>query len=207
MEAGSASAAVAGVFSQLLAIRLLNELLGAPVGARFAGLYQSYPAVLRLLDGAEPLPRPRLVELAREAFAETVHYLQKHQGRRAERWRWGKVLRMRPAGALGRMPILGRAFNLPDRPGDGSSHAVNQARFRFDPAAPRQYVHLGVSARLVMPLGGQRMLLCLATGQSENPRSRHFADQAVMLAEGLMAELTPDGPHECTSELRLLPHE
>ncbi len=51
-----------------------------------------------------------------------------------------------------------------------------------------------MTARLVMPLGRHSLLLATGTGQSENPRSRHFADLSALLHGGAYHEVPLDGP-------------
>ena len=185
METDSPAAAIAGVCSEFFRLRLFESLLGSEVGRRFAGDYQSFSATLRILDSArlenKAVRDEELARAAAAAFGDAVSYLAKRHGRRPEGWRWGGVLRVAPAAPLGRVPLLGRQFRIASSPGRGSPNAVSQARFRFDPTRKSQVAYLGVTARLVMPLGQETVFACLQTGQNENPCSRHFDDQYELL--------------------------
>ncbi|MHC4982153.1 MAG: penicillin acylase family protein [Planctomycetota bacterium] len=188
MAAESSAAAVAGVYSEFFRLRLFGLLLGEKIGNRFAGNYHSFPATLRLLKAASgknaAISSEKIVRIAAAAFDETVKYLIKHHGRRPGRWQWGKIVKIYPVALLGRVPLLGRKFKVTPCGGQGSSHSVSQLRFRFDPTRKSHSAYLGVTARLVMPLGRDFILCCLHTGQNENPRSSHFQDQFGLLLSG-----------------------
>ena len=188
MEGRSAAAAVAGVFSEFFRRRLFASLLGGPLGERFATKYESCPATMRILDAAETdapaVSKATLGAVATEAFGETVRYLRGTQGRSPRRWKWGRVVQVRMSAPLGRVPLLGRRFRIPALPGVGSAHTVSQCRFRFSPDRRSQSVHLGVTARLIMPLHRDEIAAVLSTGQSESPWSEHFRDQCGLLHKG-----------------------
>jgi penicillin amidase len=199
MVAESAPAAAAGVYAEFLRRRLFAALAGPGVGERFARCYQAAPLCESLLERALRRPRePRSTvvrEAACRALADAAGYLRRCQGRRSDRWRWGRAVRVRFAGPLARLPVFGRRFAVGPYPAAGSAHSVRQLRFRFDPARRVQRAFLGVTARLVMPMGTGRLLVATATGQSENPASEHFADLAGELAARRMVRLDlPPGP-------------
>ncbi|HUS47373.1 MAG TPA: penicillin acylase family protein [Phycisphaerae bacterium] len=208
MAGRSPAAAVAGVCSEFFRLRLFEALLGKRTGPRFAENYHSFPATLRILEssGGSAMRPEELRRIAAGAFDETVRYLIRRHGRRPVKWQWGQVLSVAPATPLGRVPLLGRRFRIPSRSPCGSAHAVTQVRFRFSPTGKSQPAYLGVSARLVMPLGLDVILACIQTGQDENPWSEHFQDQNELLAAGRYAQITlGDLPQE-TAESSLVLH-
>ena len=92
---------------------------------------------------------------------------------------------------------------MPPAPGRGSANTISQLRFRFKPARKFQVPFLGVTARLIMPLGRDVVLCCVQTGQGENPCSGHFQDQYKLLAGGRFAEIRLLDPPDCCAEKRL----
>jgi len=214
MEGRSAAAAVAGVFSEFFRRRLFASLLGGPrhglpargrfgqgpargLGERFATNYQSCPATMRMLDAAETdapaVSKATLGTITADAFGEAIRYLRRTQGRSPRLWKWGRVVRVRMSAPLGMIPLLGRRFRIPALPGAGSAHTVSQCRFRFSPDRRSQNVHLGVTARLIMPLHRDEIAAALSTGQSESPWSEHFRDQCRLLHKGGFVRISLNG--------------
>jgi len=195
MEADSAPAAVAGVFCDMLRLKVFQSLLGDDAGARFARDYRSYPALLRALGDTER-SQAKLTSLAEAGLRATAAYLSRHHGRPA-RWQWGRVVRNAYVTPLGRVPALGRAFRRGPYPARGTAHTVCQLRYTFDVRRARQAAYLGVTARVLMPLGADELRICVATGVSENPQSPRFFDQGERLHAGRHVTLALSGPKAC----------
>jgi penicillin amidase len=197
MTPESGSAAVAAVFGEFLRRRLFARLLGARLGVSFAETYQSFPVALRVLTAAETegdaMFAHRMGRLVRSAVGDALRYLRRTQGRNPRRWTWGRAAAVGPAGPLGRVPLLGRAWRARPLPAGGSAHTIAQSRFAFRPRARRQAVYLGATARLIMSLGRRDVLVAVAGGQSENPASRHWGDLGERMRSGGYASVRLDG--------------
>jgi penicillin amidase len=101
-------------------------------------------------------------------------------------WRWGDIHRARFAHPLGRLPGLESLFVAADHPLGGDEQTVNNAGFEgegpFD-------VYVAPSWRVVYDLSDlDASRGSLPTGQSGNPASPHWNDQAAAWAAG---ELRP----------------
>ncbi|WP_404378468.1 penicillin acylase family protein [Caenispirillum salinarum] len=128
--------------------------------------------------------------------------LRDRHGENMNDWRWGEVHEAALDNRLyGRIPLIGGWFNLRPEMG-GGNHTLLRAGYwnggengRFDA------VH-GAGLRMVLDMadpGASRFII--ATGQSENPLSDHYADQMPLWSRG--ATLRLDG--EPASVLRLEP--
>jgi penicillin amidase len=125
-------------------------------------------------------------------------------GDRPEAWRWGALHQARFAHPLAFFPQLA-AGALPPVPLGGSPFTPNQQRFAS--GTPPFGSALGAGVRMVTDLSRpDRLHIVLATGQSGDPRSPHFADQLPAWQHGSLAPLVLDAAAiEIESEALLEP--
>ena len=97
-------------------------------------------------------------------------------GQPSELWQWGRARGAASlAHPLGRLPLVGSAFNLGPFPSPGDANTVAQAgAYREDPLARPGVLP---SLRMVLDVGNWDVsLFSLPGGQSGNPLSPHYAD-------------------------------
>ncbi len=122
-----------------------------------------------------------LAVLSRRAMREALE--------RAGTLTWGAVHQTVGAHALGGVAPLERVLglNIGPRPRAGSLYTVNVADFGSRP--PFRNTH-AASWRQVVDLGDmERGAMIIASGQSGNPLSRHYRDQAELWWNGELAEV------------------
>jgi penicillin G amidase len=108
-------------------------------------------------------------------------------GPEPEDWRWGDIHRARFAHPLGRMPGLEPLFVAADHALGGDEQTVNNAGFEGE--GPFR-VYVAPSWRVVYDLSDlDASAGILPTGQSGNPASRHWNDQADLWAAGALRPL------------------
>ncbi|MEZ4330736.1 MAG: penicillin acylase family protein [Myxococcota bacterium] len=185
----------------LLIDRMLDNLLrvafGSPLFERYVAAPHVRPqdAIERLLLRAEALRRPggwtdeaRVATAARRSLRETWVALSHRLGPARERWEWGELHRIRflpftPVGAQGDLEYRGlRAA--------GSAESLVATRHR--PGVSLE-VETASLYRVAMDLSAtDRMLSCLAPGQSEEPEHPHFGDGVPRFRAGRLALLATD---------------
>lgn len=103
-----------------------------------------------------------------KVFSDSVDEGKRLQGDDVKRWDYGKYTEFTlPHPVLGRVPYIGRYFNIGPVPMDGSSTTVKQTTRR-----------LGPSMRFVADLSNwEESLSNLSIGESGQPLSGHFKDQ------------------------------
>jgi penicillin amidase len=146
-------------------------------------------ALPRLLEGDVPkwiAAYSSWTELLRVALREALAFLDRELGSDRAEWRWGALHRVRFAHPLARMPGLGALFVAAEHELGGDEQTVLQASFDarlgFD-------VVVAPSWRLIVDLSDvERARSVLPTGQSGNPASPHWSDQASLWVSG---ELKP----------------
>jgi penicillin amidase len=134
-------------------------------------------ALPRLLDEGE-LPGDQIDGAVEAAWRRCVEAM----GPDPSAWRWGALHRARFAHPLGRMPGLEPLFVAAEHPLGGDEQTVNNAGFEGDgPFA----VYVVPSWRAVYDLSDlDASKGVLPTGQSGNPASPHWNDQAETWAAG-----------------------
>jgi len=122
--------------------------------------------------------------ILRKSMVEAVQEIENDVSRISGRWKWSKVHKVTYRHSLGRVTLLDKlfGFNVGPFPSGGSSATVNKG----------QYMHLSGYAQRVGPsmrrivdfadLNSTQFIL--PTGQSGNPFSKHYKDQAEMFLDG-----------------------
>lgn len=136
------------------------------------------------------------------AFRQAVAELARAYGEDPARWRWGEAHRATFAHGLFHQLPLGDRLASPAIATDGDDFTINRGTFDPGRSATFDHVH-GAGLRAVYDLADlDRSLFVLATGQSGNPLSAHYADQLGPWRDGRTLQL--DG-RNATATLRLAP--
>ena len=110
--------------------------------------------------------------------------LYKDLGSEPDQWQWGKVHTLEHKHPIGEVETLRSFFNPGPYPIDGSREVINNMAFQYDSTSTFQ-VHSGPSTRRVIDFSDiENGWSILPTGQSGNPFSDHYKDQAEMYNKG-----------------------
>jgi penicillin G amidase len=118
-----------------------------------------------------------LTDIVMASFKETVQKLSKQQGKKPEKWSWGKVHRLQLKHPLGEIDILDRFLNLNrgPYPTGGSWHTI--APFSYNFGQPFKVGH-GASHRHIYDLANwDNSLTVMPTGNSGIAASPYYSDQ------------------------------
>ena len=210
---------IAATIYQAFTIQLARELARAAIGDRdlaerwldrsATGFTNHVTAPwrwqTRLMDlweegDAELVGRP-WDELALDSLRAALDYLEDRFGPDLERWRWGRVHRMKFPHPLGEAnPLFDRIFNRRLETG-GSQETVSQ--IAFDPNDPFTAVW-APSWRMVIDMADPEAARWQSfTGQSGHPGSPHYDDLQERWLAGETQPMAGEGPWRT---LRLEPH-
>jgi penicillin amidase len=170
---------------------------GVPEGAWAAG-----PEFLTLLtrrEGAAWCGADGCAAMSMRALETAVATLAPRFGADPHRWRWGDAHRVRLEHPLLRfVPVLSSLIRI-EAPTPGDGQTVNRG------GMARDFAHIhGPGLRIVMDLASpDGVLAAIATGQSGNPFSRHWADGNAGWAAGRAEALPSAAP--ARARLRLDP--
>jgi penicillin amidase len=185
LAAGSAAAAVYETWLGEIAARVLGSAEAPDTFAHYVAWREPFvcAALPAMLERDEPPPGggpwPRLLGAALE---DSLAGLEARLGSEREAWRWGALHHARFAHPMARLPGVGELFVAGDHELGGDEQTVLQAgidaRLGFDAVVVPSW-------RFVTDLGDpDSSVAVLTTGQSGNPASPHWNDQAELWASG-----------------------
>jgi penicillin amidase len=116
-------------------------------------------------------------ELIEQSLVQALTDLEATWGKDMKAWRWGAAHPARfDHPFLGKVPLLGGMADL-QVPADGDDFTVSRAAYRAEDNATRFPQIHGAGLRVIFDLSNLAdSRFVIATGQSGNPLSRHYAD-------------------------------
>lgn len=163
------------MFQQLLATHLIKRTI-APLAAKSASVWWDNIITNNKVETKE--------EIVRLAFEEAISSLKTDFGEESKSWTWDKVHTLEHGHPIGQVALLRRFFNVGPFPVIGAKEVINNMAFPYD--STRIYkVSSGPSTRRIVDFSDiENSQSILPTGQSGNPFSPHYEDQAEMFING-----------------------
>jgi len=190
--------------------RLLADQVGDLLPELLSGSEQRLGALLRpdslFCDDTTTPDKEDCAAAVGASLADALAALDETYGDDQEDWRWGEAHVARfDHPVLGFVPVIGDlvAYELPT---DGGQDTVNRGGSSFQPPIPGAFRHRhGAGLRAVFDLADpDGSLFVIATGQSGNPLSEHYGDQAPLWQRGEAVTL-PGTPLDQGETLTLNP--
>lgn len=123
-------------------------------------------------------------EILSKSLVEAVTSLEKQLGSDKKDWNWGKVHTLAHEHPLGKAAALKNYFNVGPFPINGAREVINNRGFDYTDTGLYK-VNAGPSTRRIIDFSDvENSISILPTGQSGNPFSKHYKDQAKMYNNG-----------------------
>lgn len=123
-------------------------------------------------------------EILSLSFKQTIAQLEKKVGNQVSTWTWNKVHSVEHKHPLGEVAALRSYFNVGPFEINGSNEVINNLMFTLTEEG-NHHVKSGPSTRRIIDFSDiENSVSILPTGQSGNPLSKHYKDQAKMYNEG-----------------------
>jgi len=123
-------------------------------------------------------------EILTKSFKEAIAELEKQFGSDMTTWTWNKVHKLEHQHPIGKIKALRSFFNVGPYEVAGSNEVINNLMFGFSSDGIYN-VKAGPSTRRIIDFSDvENSVSILPTGQSGNPMSKHYNDQAEMYAQG-----------------------
>jgi len=123
-------------------------------------------------------------EILTKSFKETVAELEKQLGNDISKWTWNRVHTLEHVHPIGQIELLSSFFNVGKFEVAGSNEVINNLMFGF-PSNGKYEVKAGPSTRRIIDFSDvENSVSILPTGNSGNPMSEHYNDQAEMYNQG-----------------------
>jgi penicillin amidase len=118
------------------------------------------------------------VAAIRETFAESLDWLRARLGDNPAAWTWGALHQLGAHSPAACTPLQRELFDVPPRPHQGGHSTVANAYYIPSPDGDFS-ARLGANYRLIADFDPAQTTLVVAyPGQSGQPGSPHYADQA-----------------------------
>lgn len=123
-------------------------------------------------------------EILSKSLTQAVASLETQLGNDISGWNWGKVHTLEHGHPLGTVESLKEYFNVGPFPMKGSREVIDNRGFTYDDTGLYK-VTAGPSTRRIIDFSDiENSTSILPTGQSGNPFSKHYDDQAEMYNKG-----------------------
>ncbi|MGB2759586.1 MAG: penicillin acylase family protein [Maribacter stanieri] len=125
-----------------------------------------------------------MVDIVNISFMEAVASLEKDFGNNLDYWRWERVHTIEHGHPIGQIAALRSFFNVGPYPVHGTREVINNLAFSYDDTGYYKTTS-GPSTRRIIDFSDvENSISILPTGQSGNPFSEHYRDQAEMYVNG-----------------------
>ena len=123
-------------------------------------------------------------EILSTSLIEAVSFLENQLGKDVKDWNWGKVHTLEHKHPLGTVDALKDYFNVGPFPINGAREVINNRGYEYNNSGLYS-VNAGPSTRRIIDFSDiENSISILPTGQSGNPFSKHYRDQAAMFNLG-----------------------
>jgi penicillin amidase len=123
-------------------------------------------------------------QILSQSFKEAIISLEKQLGNSVPAWTWNRVHTLEHHHPLGKVAALRKFFNVGPFEVSGSNEVINNQMFEFSENGNYK-VTAGPSTRRIIDFSDiENSWSILPTGQSGNPLSSHFSDQAELYNAG-----------------------
>jgi len=123
-------------------------------------------------------------EILSKSLVEAVSFLEKQLGNEIKEWNWGKVHTLEHGHPLGKVASLKNYFNVGPFSMNGAREVINNRIFDYTDSGLYK-INAGPSTRRIIDFSDiENSISILPTGESGNPFSKHYKDQAEMYNKG-----------------------
>ncbi len=162
-------------FEQLLATHFLKRLI-APLAAKDASVWWDDIGTEGIVETKK--------EIVNASYVDAMESLESDLGEDIAVWTWDKVHTLEHGHPIGRVASLRNFFNVGPFPVHGTREVINNMAFPYS-SDGHYKVSSGPSTRRVIDFSDiENSISILPTGQSGNPLSPHYRDQAALYNRG-----------------------
>jgi len=175
---------IRGVFMDELKFEQFEEFLSTHMSKRVVAPIFNKPNSIWWDDIKTKDHKETQEDIVLAAFQKALESLTKDFGPEIDNWTWDKVHSIEHGHPIGQVAALRSFFNVGPFPVHGSREVINNLSFRYNSGGYYK-VGSGPSTRRVIDFSDiENSMSILPTGQSGNPFSKYYKDQAEMFVKG-----------------------
>ncbi len=163
------------MFDQLLATHLHKRLI-APMANKPTSVWWDNVSTSDVAETQR--------DIVQKSFHKMMASLEKDLGSDINTWTWDRVHTLEHPHPIGQVKALRSFFNVGPFPIEGTREVINNMAFSYDESGHYKTT-TGPSTRRIIDFSDvENSISILPTGQSGNPFSKHYEDQAEMYVQG-----------------------
>ncbi len=163
------------LFDALLETHLLKRLI-APLSQNDTSVWWDDMATKEVVETKK--------DIVNAALIQALQDLEERLGEDSSIWTWNRVHTLEHGHPIGQIDVLRPFFNVGPFPVNGTREVINNMAFPYTEEGDNK-VSSGPSTRRVIDFSDvENSMSILPTGQSGNPFSKHYKDQAEMFVKG-----------------------
>ncbi len=163
------------LFSQFLSTHFVKRLI-APLSKNEGSVWWD--------DVTTDTVTESMKDIVNKSFVEAVASLERDFGKNCDDWTWEKVHTVEHEHPIGQIAVLRSFFNVGPYPVAGTREVINNMAFPYNDTGYYK-TSSGPSTRRIIDFSDiENSISILPTGQSGNPFSKHYDDQAEMFING-----------------------
>lgn len=171
-------------FKDELGDTLYNQLLSTHLIKRSIALQISNDTSIWWDDTETANVKETKADIINASFIEAISSLETQLGEDIMNWKWGTVHTLEHGHALGAVKTLKPYFNVGPFETGGTEEVIDNKAFDFNDTGLYE-IKAGPSTRRIVDFSDvENSISILPTGQSGNPFSEHYDDQADMYSKG-----------------------
>jgi penicillin amidase len=176
-------------FKDELGEELFNQLLSTHFVKRLIAPFSKNEGSVWWDDVTTDNTTESMKNIVNASFLEAVLSLEKDFGKNCDNWTWDKVHTVEHEHPIGQIAALRSFFNVGPFPVAGTREVINNMAFPYDDTGYYK-TSSGPSTRRIIDFSDvENSISILPTGQSGNPFSKHYDDQAEMFVNGAFRKM------------------
>ena len=164
--------------------KAFDQFINTPIQKKNVAIQITKPNSVWWDDVTTPDIKEIRQDILARSIKNAISFLEGQLGNSVENWTWSKVHTVEYKHSIGEVPSLRKYFNVGPLKSAGGNEVINNQLFKLDSTGYYK-VHSGPSTRRIIDFSDiENSMSILPTGQSGNPLSDHYDDQAEKYNKG-----------------------
>ena len=164
--------------------KAFDQFINTPIQKKNVAIQITKPNSVWWDDVTTPDIKEIRQDILARSIKNAISFLEGQLGNSVENWTWSKVHTVEYKHSIGEVPSLRKYFNVGPLKSAGGNEVINNQLFKLDSTGYYK-VHSGPSTRRIIDFSDiENSISILPTGQSGNPLSDHYDDQAEKYNKG-----------------------